>query len=101
MKEADIYPLTLGDTLRYLGLWILMTTYYGWKRGDFWSVTLFDQEEIHATIGGFISKRQFNSITCELRFNNTNPPPYVYKFWKILQMVKAWNDHMTSILLDS
>ena len=43
-KEADIAPLTLGDLLRYLGLWILMSTYYGWKRDDFWSFTPFYQE---------------------------------------------------------
>ena len=44
MKEADIAPLTLGYLLRYLGLWILISTCYGWKREAFWSVTYFDQE---------------------------------------------------------
>ena len=48
-----------------------------------------------------MSKRRFNTITCELRSTNTNPPPYVDKFWKILQMLKAWNDHMTSIFFSS
>ena len=46
-----------------------------------------------------MSKHQFNAITCELRFTNTNPPPYVDKFWQICQMVKAWNYHMTFIFL--
>ena len=45
MKEADISPLTYGDLLRYLGLWILMYTCSGWKREYFWSFTPFDQEE--------------------------------------------------------
>ena len=44
-------------------------------------------------------KLRFNAITRELRFTNTNPPPYVDKFWKIRHMVKAWNYHMTSIFL--
>ena len=44
-------------------------------------------------------KRRSNAITRELRFNNTNPPPYVDKFWKIIQMLNAWNYHMTSIFL--
>ena len=48
-----------------------------------------------------MSKRCFNAITNELRFTNTNPPPYVDKFWQIRQMVKAWNDHTTSIFLTS
>ena len=33
MKEADIAPLTLGDPLRYLCLWIFMSTCSGCKRG--------------------------------------------------------------------
>ena len=103
MKEADISLLTYGDLLRYLGLWILMSTCAGWKTEYFWRVTPFYQEEnpYPYRLGGFMSKRCFNSITRELRFTNTNPPPYVDKFQQIFQMVKAWNDHMTSILLAS
>ena len=48
-----------------------------------------------------MSECQFNAITRELSFANTNPPSYVDKFWKIRQMVKAWNDHMTSIFFAS
>ena len=39
MKEAGIDLLTLVYLLRYLGLWILMSTCSGWKRDNFWSVT--------------------------------------------------------------
>ena len=103
MKEAGISPLTLGYLLHYLGLWILMSTCSGLKRGDFLSVTPFDQESNPCLchLSEFMSKRRFNAITREIRFTNTNPPPYVDKFWKILQMVKACNDHMTSIFLAS
>ena len=46
-------------------------------------------------------KSLFNAITRELRFTNTNPPPYVDKFWQIFHVVKAWNDHTNTILLAS
>ena len=90
MKEAGIAPLTLGDLLRYLGLWHLMSTCSGWKRDNFCSVTPFDQEAnpFPYRLGEFISKLYFNAITRKIRFTNTNPPPYVDKFWKILQMIK-------------
>ena len=67
------------------------------------SVTSFDKDSNPCPyfLEEFISKRRFNAITRELRFTNTNPPPYVDKFWKILQMVKAWNDHMAFIFLES
>ena len=102
-KEADVDPLTYGDLLRYLGIWILVSICSGWKREDFWSVTPFYQEENPCPycLGEFMSKRRFNTITRELRSNNTNPLPYVDKFWKFCQMVKARNDHMTSIFLAS
>ena len=103
MKEADIAPLTYVYLIRYLGLWILISTCSGWNRDNFWRVTPFDQEANTCPyrLRKFISKRRFNDITRELRFTNTNPPPYVDQFWQICQMVKAWNDHMTSIFLAS
>ena len=80
-----------------------MYTCYVCNREDFWSVTPFDKEinPPPYRLGGFMSKKLFNTITREIRFTNTNHPPYVDQFWKIRQMVKAWNDHMTSIFLAS
>ena len=71
------------------------------EEGGFWSVTPFDQEAKPRPyrLEEFMFKHRFNAITLELRFTNTKPPPYVDKFWKIHQMVKAWNGNMTSILL--
>ena len=44
MKEAGIAQLKYGDLLRYLGIWLLLSTCSGWKSGGFWSFTPFDQE---------------------------------------------------------
>ena len=73
----------------------------GWNREGFWGVTPLDQEANPCPyrLEEFMSKRCFNAITRELSFTNTNPPPYVDKLWKILQMVKAWNYHMPSTFL--
>ena len=83
MKEADIAPLALGDLLRYLGLWILMSTYSVCKRDYAWSVTPFDQEAntFSYCLEELMYKRHFNDITRKLRLTNTNPPPDVDKFW--------------------
>ena len=45
IKEAGIAPSTYVYLLGYLGLWLLISTCYGWKRKNFWSVTPFDQEK--------------------------------------------------------
>ena len=103
MEESDIDLLTYGYLLRYLGLFLLMSTCSGWKREDFWGVTPFDQEANTCAylLGGFTSKRRFNVITVKRKFTNTNTPPYVDKFRKKFQILKAWNDHMNSAFLTS
>ena len=88
----------------HLGLWLLMSIFSGFNGGGGgWIVTSFYQEANPCPyrLGEFMSKRRFNAITHKLRFTNTNPPPYVYIFWKFCHMVKAWNYHMTSIFLAS
>ena len=102
-KEAYNSLFTYEYVLYYLVLWILMSACSGWKRGYFWSVTPFDQEANPCPycMGQFMYKRHFNNITRELRFNKTNTTPYVDKFGKIIQMVKACTDHITSIFLAS
>ena len=69
MKEADIDPLTYGDLLRHLGLWFLMSTCSGWKKGGFCSVTPFYQEgnPCPYCLEEFISKCRFHVITHKLR----------------------------------
>ena len=73
------------------------------EEGGFCSVTPFDQEENPCSycLGEFISKFCFKAITSELRFTKNNNSYYVDQFWQIIQMVKVWNDQMTSILLYS
>ena len=84
MKEADISPLTYRDLLSYLGLWLLMSTWYRWKRECFWIVTPFDQESTPCPyrLGEFTSKLHFNAITHELRFTNSKPPNLC---WSVLE----------------
>ena len=103
MKEAVISLFTLEDVLRYFGLWLLLSICSGWNRGGFIVSPPLINSQIHSPISLLNSclNATSNAITRERRFNNTNPPPYVDRFWEIHQMVKAWNDHMTFIFLDS
>ena len=51
--------------------------------GGCWSGTPFYQEANPRPycLAKFIHKHHFNDIARELRFTDTNPPPYVDKFW--------------------
>ena len=50
MKEVGIALLTLKYLLRYLGLWILMSAWFGWKMDDFGVSPLLIKKQIHAPI---------------------------------------------------
>ena len=101
MEKDDVQPLSFGELIRYIGLWLLMSTCQGWKRQDFWSQLDFDEEEDPCPyrFGKYMSKRRFDSITKHLTFTNVNPPSYRDRIWEVRQMIKAWNDNMAAMFL--
>ena len=44
LVKKNAAPLEQGEFLRYIGLWLLMSTCMGWTRRDFWSLRPFNQE---------------------------------------------------------
>ena len=94
--------LTLGEFLRFLGLWFFMSTTGGFSRRDYWS-----QCEINVVNGApyrlnqWMHRDRFNDILSALAFTNENPPTWKDKFWEVRQMIAAWNTHMTEIFQSS
>ena len=96
-------PLRWGEMIRYIGLWLLMSTCQGWTREDFWSQRPFDEQDDPCPyrLGAYMSRARFDAITKHLTFTNVNPPSYRDRFWEVRQMIKAWNDNMAAIFLAS
>jgi hypothetical protein len=95
-------PLTLGEFIRFVGLWLIMATTAGNNRTSF-----FEQTEPSAWEGApfrlneFMSKKRFDDIVQSLRFTHVEPPPYRDKFHQIRQMIAMWNTHMMDVFVAS
>ena len=92
MKEADISTFALEYLLRYLVLWILMSTCYVWKRGFFWSVTpSFIKRQIHAPIasGNSCLNNALTPSLVNLGSLTLTPHPMLISFGKF----SRWKRH--------
>lgn len=98
--EAEV---TLGELLRYLGLWMLMATVGGFSRDDFWSDSVHDEEDKPCPYNfkKYMTQRRFRLITEHLRFTDVTPPTYKDKFWQVRQMIKEWNKNMNAVFVAS
>ena len=102
--EGDgLLPVSWGELLRFLGLWLLMSTVSGWQKADFWSTSPYDEQEHPCPyrFDTYMSRRRFMAIGHNLRFTNHIPPSYVDKFWQVRQMLTAFNEHTATIFLAS
>ncbi len=103
LVAQKLSPMTEGEFLQYIGMWLLMSTSSGWTRNDFWSTKEYDAKTNACPFNftKYMSKKRFDAITRELRFTNVAPPPYRDRFWEVRQMIKAWNDHMADSFVPS
>lgn len=95
--------LNIGEFLRYLGLWLIMSTMKGFKKEDFWSsrpISLFDGAPYRFDDIG-ISMTRFDEITAALSFTTKEPPTYLDKFFFIRQMITQWNKNMGEVFCPS
>lgn len=90
--------LLLGEFIRFIGLWLLMSTTAGCSRSSF-----FEQTEPSPWEGApfrlneYMSKKRFEDIISSLRFTNVAAPTYRDKFWQVRQMITMWNRHMAEV----
>ena len=87
--------LSYGEFLRWIGVWLLMSTLHGPDRGAFWSLT--DINRFHGApwrLGDLMSRKRFDAILRSIFYTDQEKPAYRDKFWEVRQMIVAWNDNM-------
>jgi len=101
---------TIGEMLRYVGMWLLMSCYmkspdYFWRSAPQTTTTPDDEDEENDTpsftFNRYMSRRRFVAITSALRFTSLTPPTFRDKFWEVREMIAAWNEHMAKIFLSA
>jgi hypothetical protein len=101
--------MTIGEMLRYVGMWLLMSCYmkspdYFWRSAPRTTTTPDDNEDEENdtslfTFNRYMSRRRFLAITSALRFTSSTPLNFWDKFWEVREMIAAWNEHMAKIFL--
>ena len=92
LLAADNARTTLGEMLRYVGMWLLMSCYlklpeYFWQTTPMRTTADSSEDEENDTpsftFKRYMSRRRFLAITSALRFTNKTPPTFRDKFWEI------------------
>lgn len=92
-KLAD--PTSLGEFLRWIGVWLLLSSTSGNRRSDFWSMKPIDRVTgAPFRLNDIMSRARFDQILHAITYTNTKPPLFKDRFWEIRDMVDAWNHHM-------
>ena len=88
-------PLTYGHLLRWIGLWLLMSTVDGSDCQSFWStknVNIFEGAPFQLNM--FMTQNKFEKILNALTYTDCDAPAFRDRFWEVHQMIGAWNDNM-------
>ena len=101
-KTISVDPVTYGELLRWIGLWILMSTVNGSDRRSFWSMKEIDMlEGAPFCLTAFMTRNQFENILNNIVYNTNDPPELRDHFWEVRWMLKCWNDNMASNFIPS
>ena len=95
-------PLALGEFLRWLGIWLLLSTIGEYSRDEFWSEKEIDRRSgAPYRFNDLMSGRRFSEILQSIIYTDREPPTYNDRFWEVRQMIKSWNDNMKEKFMDA
>ena len=87
--------LTYGELLRWIGVWVLMSTVDGSDRRSFWAAREIDiYYGAPFRLTNIMSRTRFEAILSAITYTNHNPPAFVDRFWEVRQLVDCWNENM-------
>jgi hypothetical protein len=92
--------ISYGEFLRWIGLWILMSTSVGFVRADYWSSDTTRRSALRKVpynFNDYMSRRRFDTILKHLTYTTFEAPTHLDKFWQVRQMIAAWNSNMVNI----
>ena len=99
--DVLVQPLSMGEFLRFIGIWLVITRAspgnLHWQ--ELWSKDQVSRERrAPFRINDLMSSNQTEEIIKHLNYTSVGPPPIKDPFWEGIEMIKAWNENMDSIL---
>jgi Transposase IS4 len=93
-KRVGGSPLTYGEFLRWIGLWMVMACHKGYTRRDYWStsaITMYSGA-LHRFLD-LMSRNRFEDILTAISYT-TNETNNEDRFWEVREMLTSWNKNM-------
>ena len=80
----DQQPVTYGELLHWIGLWVLILTVNGSDHHSFWSSKSMNiYEGAPFLLGEYMSCTHFEEILSSIRYTNESPPTLLDHLWEI------------------
>ena len=85
-------PVSYGELLSWIGLWVLMSMVDGSDHQSFWS-----SKEVNIYEGApfllmqFMSQNCFEEILRAMSYTDKSAPELSDKFWEVRDLISAWN----------
>ena len=101
-KVLDKELVTYGELLRWMGLWVLISTVDGSDRRSFWSsksVNMYEGAPFR--LGNYMTRTRFEEILSSLCYTDESPPTLLDRFWEIRRLIVAWNKNMDENFIPS
>ena len=95
-------PLTFGELLRYIGLWLLLTKNCTGNvdRKLFWSKKPPSRKSgAPFRFNDLMSGDRFEEITSNLVFTKLEPPAFIDRFWEVREMIYEFNKNMAEVFM--
>ena len=99
--QLDGGPIKFSEFMRYIGLWLLMSSQVKTAVREYFSSAPIDPYSNGALfrVNDIMTWNRFNAVTKALKYTEQEPPSYKDKFHGVREMLKAFNEHMQSIFL--
>ena len=97
MNKKLKLPCSYGEFLRWIGIWVLISTVNGCDRHAFWLTKVISiYEGTPFWLGKFMTRSQFEEILLNICYTNEEPPVLLDRFWEVCSLIAAWNSNMAT-----
>ena len=96
LKQTEgLHDIGFGEVVRWIGIWLLLSTTIKMDRKKFWAAKQVDREDgAPFRLNDLMSWRRFEKIHQSMVYTNEEPPQYKDRFWEVRQMIKRWNENV-------
>ena len=101
-KILDQHPLSYGELLCWISLWVLISTVDGSDCRSFWSmkkINMYKGMPYH--LSSYMTQRHFEEILSAVQHTNRTPTQQHDQFWEIHQLIEVWNVDMMENFIPS